>query len=238
MTDDSSAGLGAGCGLVPGAAAWCEHGTGYHDGGVPSAATAPTGSRAWLLIGHSGPWAAEAVATALPGSLAKLALRAEELGIRVQLIRRSGARRDAPDDGRVFAAWVAGDDPWVTQVTADSVSLEDLAAGERPAGTPERDGLPGTPAGPMYLVCAHGKRDRCCARYGAPLARALTERHPQEVWETTHVGGHKFAANLVLLPHGLYYGPCDLASATAAIDAYRDGHVATHRYRGRAGEPS
>ena len=48
-----------------GPAAWCEHGPGCHDGQVPSAATAPAGARAWLLIEHAGPWAAEAVQTAL-----------------------------------------------------------------------------------------------------------------------------------------------------------------------------
>jgi hypothetical protein len=47
----------------------------------------------------------------------------------------------------------------------------------------------------------------CCARLGVPLAQALAARHPGPVWETTPVGGHRFAANLVLLPHGLYYGP-------------------------------
>jgi hypothetical protein len=66
----------------------------------------------------------------------------------------------------------------------------------------------GEPAAePLYLVCAHGRRDVCCARFGGPLARALSAAHPLQVWETTHVGGHRYAANLVILPHGLYYGP-------------------------------
>ena len=57
------------------------------------------------------------------------------------------------------------------------------------------------------------------------------------MWETTHVGGHRFAANLVLLPHGLYYGPVTVGLAAAAIDAYQRGSVVADRYRGRAGQP-
>ena len=51
------------------------------------------------------------------------------------------------------------------------------------------------------------------------------------------MGGHRFAANLVILPHGLYYGPVGLEEATAAIEAYQRGAVAVERYRGRAGQP-
>jgi hypothetical protein len=89
----------------------------------------------------------------------------------------------------------------------------------------------------VFLVCTHGKRSVCCARLGAPLAQALANRHRGPVWETTHVGGHRFAANLVILPHGLYYGPVGVGPAAAAIDAYRRGAVLPGRYRGRAGQP-
>lgn len=211
--------------------AWCDHGRGCHDGDVPSHASAPEASRAWLLIESDGPWAEHAVETPLPGDLGKLALAADELGIRVQLIRRP-ARGDRDGAGHVFAAWTVGPRPWLADVTAsaDRLDLKALAAGERVAE--------GTAVERMYLVCAHGRRDRCCARLGAPLARALAADYRDELWETTHVGGHKFAANLVLLPHGRYYGPCDLDTARAAITAYERGAVLPDRYRGRAGQPA
>jgi hypothetical protein len=108
--------------------------------------------------------------------------------------------------------------------------VKDLAAGSAPSF--------GSPAGePVFLVCTHAQRSLCCSRYGVPLARALAVRHPGQVWETTHVGGHRFAANLVILPHGLFYGPVGLETATAAIGAYQRGAVALDRYRGRAGTP-
>jgi hypothetical protein len=182
-----------------------------------AAASAPEQSRPWLLIEHPGPWAAEELDTA---GLPPLARRAVALGIRVQLIRRPGEAA-----GRVYAAWTAGPSVWAGEFTGD---LEALAAGSSLAV--------GDPAGPLFLVCTHGRRDACCGRYGGALARALAHRgYP--VWETTHVGGHRFAANLVILPHGLYYGPVGADGASAAIDAYRQGTVLGSRYRGRAGLP-
>lgn len=209
--------------------AWCEHGPGQHDGGVPSHASAPVASRSWLLIEHNGPWAAQTVETPLPDGLGKLAAAADDLGIRVQLIRRPDrAARAANGTGRIFAGCTAGSEPWLTEVTGADVNLSALADGKRPES--------GVSVERMYLVCVHGRRDRCCARFGGPLARALAPEHTEDVWETTHLGGHKFAANIVLLPHGLYYGPCDLGTARAAISAYERGTVLPGRYRGRAGQ--
>ena len=215
--------------------AWCEHGPGGHEDGAPSAATAPAGARAWLLIEFDGPWAAEATATALLEPLAKLAIGADELGIRVQLIRRPVQPGEA-DRGRnrepaLFAAWTADPMPWLRRISVDDLdqaALAALAAGEPPGGTAQ--------PGPLFLVCTHGRRDRCCARFGVPLARELAAAHAPEVWETTHVGGHRFAGNLVILPHGLYYGPVDAAAGRAAIDAYRRGEITARGYRGRAGQ--
>lgn len=213
----------------------CEHAPGIHEGRVPSAASAPEASTAWLLIEHDGPWAASAVETPMPDDLGKLAVAADEAGIRVQLIRRPArAERKSRETGtaRVFAAWTAGPSPWLAEITGLALTpddLEALANGEPPSGAASVDR--------MYLVCVHGRRDQCCARFGGPLARALAPEHPGELWETTHVGGHKFAANLVLLPHGRYYGPCDLAVARDAIAAYENGGGAIpERYRGRAGQ--
>jgi len=110
------------------------------------------------------------------------------------------------------------------------LDLDGLAAGRPVAfGSPVSE--------PVFLVCGHAQRNACCARFGGPLGQALAARHPGQVFRTTHVGGHRFAANLVILPHGLYYGPVGLAEATAAIGAYERGAVTPGRYRGRAGQP-
>jgi hypothetical protein len=215
----------------------CEHGAEGHDGTEPSLASAPEKSRAWLLVEHPGPWAAEPAETPLPAPLDGLVILADALGIRVQMIRRPG-RRPASEVRNVFAGWTAGgpggagDEPWLRrgETAPTELDLKELATGIVPAfGAPVSE--------PVFLVCAHGRRNACCARFGAPLAAALSARYPGQIWETTHVGGHRFAANLVILPHGLYYGPVGVPEATAAIAAYQRGMITSPRYRGRAGQP-
>jgi hypothetical protein len=217
-------------------AADCEHGAESHDGTEPAAASAPEASRAWLLIEHPGPWPHEPADAEQPAPLGALVSSALELGIRVQMIRRPG-RRQVGDVRTVFAGWVAGREPWLrrAEVSAIAPDLTERDLKELAAGTPPPFGSPA--AEPAFLVCTNGRRSACCARFGAPLAQALSARHPGQVWETTHVGGHRFAANLVILPHGLYYGPVGVDAATAAISAYQRGAVAPGRYRGRAGQP-
>jgi hypothetical protein len=220
----------------------CEHGAVCHEGAEPAVGTAPEAARSWLLIEHNGPWPAEAGDAALPGVLADLAAAAEAAGSRLQLIRRPGRRPSrpvvapsAPDaPPAVFVGWTAGPEPWLRRGDATTVGTLRAQLAGLPDGVVPSFGRPVTE--PLYLVCAHGRRDVCCARFGGPLARALGSRSSQ-VWETTHVGGHRYAANLVILPHGLYYGPVDETAAGAAVDAYQRGEIEPARYRGRAGQP-
>jgi hypothetical protein len=94
------------------------------------------------------------------------------------------------------------------------------------------DGSVGEPAdGPTWLVCTHGGHDACCALRGRPLAATLPAG---DVWECSHRGGCRFAANVLVLPHGFYYGqvPGDGAELVAA---HGRGEVALPWLRGRAG---
>ena len=59
---------------------------------------------------------------------------------------------------------------------------------------------------PIYAVCAHGTHDACCAIRGRPVAAALDQLRPGRVWECSHVGGDRFAANVLVLPSGVLYG--------------------------------
>lgn len=73
-------------------------------------------------------------------------------------------------------------------------------------------------AGPLGLVCTHGKRDLCCAVKGRPLAKALDERLGGEtIWETSHNKGHRFAPVFQLLPWGYSYGRLNVEAAVAAL---------------------
>lgn len=92
-------------------------------------------------------------------------------------------------------------------------------------------------AGPLHLVCTHGKHDTCCAVRGRPVAAALAAASPGRTWECSHIGGCRFAPVLVLLPHGYALGNVPAAEAVEAGKDYRAGRLAAHRVRGRCSLP-
>lgn len=62
------------------------------------------------------------------------------------------------------------------------------------------------------LVCVHGKRDDRCGRCGPPLLSALRRACERaglaelRVIGSSHVGGHKYAGNVIVYPEGTWYG--------------------------------
>ena len=197
----------------------------------PLAGTAGA-TRFWLLVEHPGPWPADALMQALgPDLLAEIERRAP--GVRTVLIRKSARHQVA----RPLCVLVssAGPAPWMRQIRLDDyrqildLDLEALAAGAQPKTGQER-----TEA--LFTVCTHGKRDACCAAFGRPVLRAVAAEY-DEVWECTHIGGDRFAGNLVCFPHGLYYGHLDVASALSAAQSYEAGKVQLDNLRGRSGLP-
>lgn len=86
---------------------------------------------------------------------------------------------------------------------------------------------------PLFLVCTNGKRDRCCARFGAAVYRALQVQVGSAVWQTTHVGGHRFAPNIVTFPDGIFYSRVYEQDVSALVTAVQQNNVALSFYRGR-----
>jgi hypothetical protein len=211
----------------------CAHCPGSHTGTLPCLASATERTRAWLLIEHPGPWAGRLEDSALAAPVSRALARAREHAVRVQLIRRPGRRRAVPPI-QVYAAW-SGPGAWLEgRELADPAELDTLDLGAVGAGL--RPGF-GAPARDLFLVCTNGKHNACCARLGAPLARALREAFGDAVWETTHLGGDRYSANMVCLPDGLYYGDLAIVDGLTAAARYARGEVWLKRYRGRAGQP-
>lgn len=96
------------------------------------------------------------------------------------------------------------------------------------------DRLPGTGrvvAAPILLVCTNGGRDRCCALRGRPLLDRLSS---SEVWECSHLGGHRFAPTALRLPDRLVFGRLTEAAARGALA----GQTPLAAVRGPAGWPA
>jgi hypothetical protein len=95
------------------------------------------------------------------------------------------------------------------------------------------DALPAETATPMCLVCVHGRRDRCCALHGSAVFRAIQARGV-DVWQTSHLGGHRFAACALWLPEGLMYGRLRAEHAEDFVAARRAGEIGElDLFRGR-----
>lgn len=165
------------------------------EAGEPLLGTATDSVDRWILLEVTDSWAPDAIETeALPVSArATLGEWLREPRSRLQLIRRPGRLGKRPQlivvssrQGRHESAVLELD------------RYEDLADLD-PAS------LRMDPAPPLWLVCVHGRRDRCCAVHGSAVYRAMQTREA-EVWQTSHLGGHRFAACVLSLPHGFMYG--------------------------------
>jgi hypothetical protein len=69
------------------------------------------------------------------------------------------------------------------------------------------------------------------------VAAALAAAFVDETWESTHVGGDRFAGNVVAFPHGLYFGRVAAAEAAGVAHAYAEGRIDLARFRGRSCRP-
>jgi hypothetical protein len=199
----------------------------------PQAGTAST-VRAFLLVENPGPWGTEALRDArLPDEVkTRLRARSAAAGVRTLLVRRH--RRAEPRAGiRVFAAYADPVAPWLESTTVvapeivPDLDLDALGRGESPGLTPTGD--------PLFCVCTHGRHDACCAELGRPTASSLFTSHPEHTWEVSHIGGDRFAANVLVLPDGLYYGRVPPADAAALAGRHLAGHLDLDLLRGRSG---
>lgn len=74
----------------------------------------------------------------------------------------------------------------------------------------------------LILCCTHGKKDKCCAKYGYQTYKALAntvaaEQLPFDVWESSHLGGCRLAASLLLLSPVRKYGRITPAEVAAFL---------------------
>jgi hypothetical protein len=181
----------------------------------------------WILLEYRGLWADDAVDGSMLGSELKAHLRSVRARLpraRVLFVRRA-ERREA--DG--LLVFVARTSEMRSELRCLELESHDELIGLdlESAGAPLDH--------PLFLVCTHGKHDRCCARYGRPLYDSIREQVEEGwAWQSTHVGGDRFAGNLVALPDGVYYGRVEPADVWSVVEAVLERRVHLPSYRGRS----
>jgi hypothetical protein len=191
---------------------------------------AATASRVdhWILIEYRGLWGHDAVAASGLSDEVKARLReqaAARPNTKILFLRRP--HRRAHPTLAVF--WGSSPERGGALFHAEIESYDELVGLDLTAVGREQLGHP------LLIVCTHGKHDRCCARYGRPLYKAFEEQAEDDwVWQSSHLGGDRFAGNVVFLPDGLYYGRVEPGAAWSLLDEYLAGRIDLDHYRGRS----
>ena len=168
--------------------------------GEPLHGTAPE-RRFWWAIDHPGPWPAQPIVESVLGDLASWVMPlAKRADTTVVLIRQ----RDPGAPRQVYLADTHGGT---------------LSVGPSGPSLPPLEACSDT----LTLVCTHGRRDQCCAVLGRPLVDVVEGGR-----ESSHIGGHRFAPTVLLLPSGIVLGRCTAQEwprvgllDTAALPYYR-----------------
>jgi len=173
------------------------------DSGEGIAGTASASTVTWILLELDSAWAPKPVETP---ELARVRDVIEgwlvsEVGSRFQLIRRPRAEGS---DRTLMIGQSRPGDCWLA--ARELSDLDELRALDLSEVISVRGGPSWQRRRSVHLVCTHGKRDRCCSKWGIPVFARAAELCPAEVWQTSHLGGHRFAATTLSLPQGLCYG--------------------------------
>lgn len=186
----------------------------------------------WLLIENSEPWGRNAVKdSSMPDAVKDhLASLSRTSGrIRVQLIKQTSRTRfprqvfvafTRQNGAQLLTSQIEGYDE-LLNISADDLMERKVALQHHVA------------AEPIHLVCTHGVHDKCCAKFGFATYKFMREIAGEKVWQTSHVGGDRFASNVISFPSGVYYGHVDDNSASAIIEAGSKNEIFLERYRGR-----
>ncbi|HEX8847101.1 MAG TPA: sucrase ferredoxin [Pyrinomonadaceae bacterium] len=200
--------------------------------------TAASGD-AWLLLEYTRPWGYRAFQeSTLERAVKSHLVRALKLvpRSRILLIKQERVRED--NRPILFVTRPSESGASIVRLKLSGyeqlpeVNLAGALAGESSSGW-ESWGQP------LFLVCTHGRRDKCCAKFGFSLYKSLRgSANDSTVWQSSHVGGDRFAANLVCFPHGLFYARVNEERGREIMDAYRRGQLSLENYRGRACYPA
>lgn len=202
--------------------------------GDPLSGTAGFGTR-WFLVEIDGAWGTHAILqSALDPAVARaLVTRVEAAGMRPLAIRRTGRRADERR-GQSTWRWAvvdarAGSESVVWGAVHDAAELLEVPL----------DGSTGISSDePVICVCTHARHDQCCAVKGRPVVAALARALPRNTWECSHLGGDRFAATMIVFPHGLHFGRMPAAAAVGIVQAYVAGAIDPRYFRGRSSVPN
>lgn len=184
------------------------------EAGESLAATALESVDRWLLLEVTDPWAPKPLESEVfsESLRARIGHWLEAPRSRLQLIRRPGRSGKRP---LFMVVSSAPERRGASKLELDR--YEDLL-------DVDIEALGRAPIEPLCLICVHGRRDRCCGVLGSAVFRAV-QTEQVDVWQTSHLGGHRFAACALWLPNGTMHGRLRPEHAGAFVSAQRAGEL-------------
>ena len=166
----------------------------------------------WVLVEQTSAWPARPKAEDLnvTDKQRKMIMRAlEKEGSRLQWIRNSSSKSN-----RIFLCthnklYIAG--AQTTELIPEQMTPYDES---------------------LVLVCTHGSRDRCCGKLGGAIYARAHKQAPRNVWQASHLGGHRFAPTLLVLPQGMMNGRVEESDIPALLSHPQQTPFSCDRLRG------
>jgi len=200
--------------------------------GVPLVGTATRGD-IWFLIEYSGRWGAKAFVESNIADDVKdylLGLAHPDYEVRILLIKQTESRQR---EGITFFIGQTNDkEPCLYEYHLKSYS-QILDLNLSPLGERKPIESDHIRHDPLFLVCTNGIRDKCCAVYGPDVYESMKAEAGEDVWQSSHIGGHNQAPIMLFFPYGVNYGHASPSEARRLVQAYQSGEVVLHHYRGR-----
>jgi len=185
----------------------------------------------WLVLEYNGRWSGDAFRDSKIPEAVKTAINRYLEGFpnsRIQIVKK----QERSGDGiKLFIAHSREKDPVLSEITLGG--YEDLLDENIDVIIKDRSS---EIKEPTFLICTNGEHDKCCGKFGMPVYLEAAEgAYGQHTWQTTHIGGHRFASTFVCLPHGLYYGRVrEGKTAEEIFGEYKNGGIELGSYRGRS----
>jgi len=185
----------------------------------------------WLVLEYNGRWSGEAFRDSRIPETVKAAIKRYLEPFpnpRLQLVKK---QKRSGDGIKLFMAHSREKDSAIYETTLGA--YEELLDRDIDSLFEERASLS---KGPVFLICTNGEHDKCCGKFGMPVyVEAAAGKYGENAWQSTHLGGHRFASTFVCLPHGLYYGRVrEGKTAEQIFGEYKQGRIDLESYRGRS----
>jgi hypothetical protein len=175
----------------------------------------------WLLIEFRARWEREAIHVFSEA----VQLRLKSLRTRIPAMRLALIRQPDRTQGPLSVFWAFSHEHRPRLYRTHFTNYEDLRF--------DAQQMDGEIAEKLFAVCTHGTHDLCCAQFGNTIYSAM-RAICENVWQISHIGGCRFAPNVVCLPHGVVYGRVESADCEAILSGYRHESLLMSKSRGRS----